>query len=1250
MSDQAFPAAGTIVARNYLPAARVLAGSFLRHHPGGRFAVLVVDAADEELDVLAEAAPEIEILGPGHLDIPAEEYGRMAFAYSVTELSTSVKPWLLRRLLKDSSTAIYLDPDIEVFAPFAGYVGELAERHDIVLTPHVLEPMPRDGKRPSEADIMASGVFNLGFIGVSGAAEPFLEFWAERLRQDAISSITEQLFTDQRWVDNVPALFRHTVIRDPGFNVAYWNVYQRPLRRDADGRITAAGEPLKFVHYSGYRPEKPWLASTHFSDKPRVLLSEQPVLAELCAGYRDQLIAAGYSRALDEVPYRWNQLPDGTKVSPSLRRAFRQAWVDAERDDEPAPPSPFHRDPADFLRWATEPATPQQKRAGLNRWLLSIWQYRPDLQKAFPEPLYADAEAFRSWCAHSGISEAEIPASVLDLPHHSAPVPIEDTVGVNVLGYLTAELGVGEMGRLAHDSVTASGVPVATVVEDSTVSNRTGHPLPSDARLGDPVYPVSVLCVNADMTAATLGLHPDLGRGRHVIGLWSWELEDFPPAMHKAFDLVDEVWTISEFCATAIEKFSPVPVHVFPVPVRDPFDGGVAPRRPAGDTTTVLFAFDYNSVFERKNPLGAVAAFTRAFPDRDDVRLVIKSINGAKHPGDRERLRAAVAGDPRITLIEDYLSADEVRDLYSTADCYLSLHRSEGFGLTVAEAMAHGLPVIATDYSGTAETLAPGTGWPVPSRLVPVGKDNGPYPPKALWAEPDVGAAAAALREVADDLDGARERGRAAREHVLKTRSFEAAAKWARERIEDACDRRRGGHRDAGELSAPVRAVREAREALKWRADPSAASKVPLASTLRRAVLRLIDHYDHHQRTVIAALLDGVESGLDQIVTRQRETDGQVEHLTRHLERLDRDRGRLDRQLAASADAVADLERQLVEERAKAATRFEELRLATAGRVDDLDAKLMRLLGERDQRLTHVERATADAVGTLPALREGLRRHHDLLDPPVGPVSETVPTDVGLLRLPADDTVVLPWLRTYGSWEADESRLIDRLLPAGGVFVDIGAHVGYFTVRALRRVGPEGTVVAVEPWQPVRELLEHNVAANVASAVDALTVVPAAAWDDSENLRLGLSPDGNSGDNRITPDGHIEVPAVRLDGLAALAGKRIDVVKSDAQGCDHRAIAGLSGLLAEHLPHVVCEFDPAAIRAAGSDPVAVLRGYRGLGYRPVAVTTEVVVAAEQADDLRVPCPGDATGDDELVATALADPAGFITLWLRPEAL
>ncbi|MBV8931510.1 MAG: FkbM family methyltransferase, partial [Kutzneria sp.] len=1068
-------------------------------------------------------------------------------------------------------------------------LDQLALEHGIVLVPHVLEPMPRDGLRPSEGDIMASGVFNLGYVTVSRKALPFLDFWAERLRHDAISSVSEQLFTDQRWVDNVPAMFEHTVVRDPGFDVAYWNVYQRELAVAEDGSLHADGVPLRFFHFSGYRPEKPWLLSTHYADKPRVLLSENPLLARLCDGYREKLAAAGYAESLESVPYRWNVMADGTPLSTSLRRAYRYAWVEAERKGRRPPPTPFDTaDPQGFLSWACSPADSAQAAVGMSRWAMSVWQARADLHLAFPDPLGEDAEEFRHWCATSGVAEGELHHDAVPTgPRPGAAVAVVDELGVNVLGYLTAELGVGEMGRLALDAVLASGLPVATVVEEQTVRNRTGHVLPDGVHTEPPRFPVSLVCVNADMTSATLRMHPGLAAGRHVIGLWSWELEEFPEWMHGAFGLVDEVWTISEYCRRAIAAHSPVPVHTFPVPVRDPLEGGPPQARPSGGPVRFLFAFDYNSVFDRKNPLGLVHAFRLAFPDRTDVELVIKSINGDQHLAQRERLRVAVGDDVRIRLLEDYLTGSEVRQLFASADCYVSLHRSEGFGLTVAEAMAHGLPVIATDYSGTAEFLVEGTGWLVPCRRVPVGENQHPYPPAAQWAEPDVSSAVEALRAVAADPAQARRRGLAARRHVLSTRTFQRASAWTAERVASAGERWRDRRRGTPVASRPVRdaltPVRESREALRWRADPQSSSRLPIAPLMRRAVLRMIDHYDVHQRRILDHLMDGVEGGLSRVADTERRAEERITVRQERLEGRVAELERLGKQVAADA-----------EERARQNADLTARLAAAERRCRQLDEKLVGMMENRDARLDETALAAMDLSRRVRALDLGVRSHHDLLDPVTDlPPSEAVPTDVGILRLPVGDTVVLPWLRTYSTWEERESRLIDDLLRPGDTFVDIGAHVGYYTIRALRRIGAEGAVFAVEPWQTLRDLLVHNVRVNLPEPVaQRLTLLPVAAWDQDQPLRLALAADGNSGDNRISGNGHIAVPGVALAGVEALRTRRLSVVKVDAQGRDHRALSGLAPLLIRDRPHVVCEFWPEGIGELGDSPAETLDRYR----------------------------------------------------------
>src|SRR5438093_3245763 len=200
--------AASVIARNYLAHARVLARSFARQH-GERLHVLVVDGAEGGFDPAAE--PFVTHL-PSELPLPPGEFERMAAIYDVTELSTAVKPFYVQLLLAGGADAVlFLDPDIEVFAPLSD-LAALAREHGIVLTPHSLTPIPRDGRRPSPQDIAQAGVVNLGFIGVGQSAHTFLEWWGGRLRRDCLMAVEQGLHVDQRVIDFAPAYYQPYVV------------------------------------------------------------------------------------------------------------------------------------------------------------------------------------------------------------------------------------------------------------------------------------------------------------------------------------------------------------------------------------------------------------------------------------------------------------------------------------------------------------------------------------------------------------------------------------------------------------------------------------------------------------------------------------------------------------------------------------------------------------------------------------------------------------------------------------------------------------------------------------------------------------------------------------------------------------------------------------------------------------------------------------------------------------------------------
>lgn len=893
-------AACTVVTERHLPAARVLARSYVEQHPGHDFVVLVVDRAE-----FAGKSDGYRVLGYRALDVDQDDYLRLATSFTGPMLVEAAVPLLLRQLLTDADVAMYFAAEAEVLAPLTD-VARLADRHGVVLLSRLLAPLPRDGEEPGTEPAS----FDSGFVAVGRTAIPFLDFWADQSTRD--TSDDEPVAA----LELVPGLFPHTVLRDPGLGAGYRNLHERPLSRGADGTIEAGGVPLRLMHFTGYRPEKPWLLTTHCR-RPRVRLSSDGLLRELCADHRDRLLAAGHVAEKDGAApeYGFAELPDGTPLTGSMRRLFHTSWLEAtaaERADDPLgrvaeeiPPHPFGEDGgAAFRRWLASPASPLEKAAGLNRLVMRIWADRVDLQAVFPRPCHAHNAAFRHWCRTHGLDEGLLPEWAL--PREPiTPNPPLDEFGVNVAGYLTAELGLGEMGRVIHRAVRESGVPVVSVVEEHSLSRTVRTALDQPDTVGTPRFPVSVLAVNADYTELLLDSHPEVGHERYRIGLWAWELEDFPEHLHEGFALVDEVWTVSEFCARTIAPHSPVPVKVIPVPVLDPGERP-RPHRAPGEPVRFLFAFDFNSTGQRKNPWGLVEAFRRAFGDRDDVRLTIKATNGHLHVEAEERLRHVIGDDHRIDLLDRYLSVAELDALYAGSDAYVSLHRSEGFGLTVAEAMVRGMPVIATAYGGTTEFFDDTVGWPIPYERIEVGPGWEPYQKDGVWADPDLDAAARAMRAVADDPEEARRRGKAAREYILRTRSMDAATEWLRTELKAAYDTWRARRDDSAGTSGGTHEalvpLDEARAALHWTPDPGAPHRVPFAPALRRLVSRALDHHDEHQRKILGRLADGTRDALSILARR---IDGNARAVE---QRLDEVEARWNRRAARLADRIEELE------------------------------------------------------------------------------------------------------------------------------------------------------------------------------------------------------------------------------------------------------------------------------------------------------------------------------------------------------
>jgi glycosyltransferase involved in cell wall biosynthesis len=841
----------TIVARNYLPAARVLTSTFLAHNPGGQVSVLVTDDIHGVVDADQEA---FEVISPADLFDDSTELHRMAAIYEITEFATSMKPWLLEHLLdRGAESVLYLDPDIGVYDRLDELAG-VAKDREIALIPHARAPFPRDGKMTSESAILAVGVYNLGFIGVGQSSRAFLAFWKERLRRECRNDPGNMRFVDQRWVDFVPGMFECEIVRDPRWNVAYWNLHEREVLWTGE-RYEVEGKQLGFFHFSGYSPSSRHILSRHQVERPRIKLSEHPSLVKIFSEYGDELEKSGFGSESPDIAgeYGLSRALNGVKLDRYVRKVYLEHLLAWESGDEPSPPpDPFDPSGAkELLEWLNSIAPSRIGPSRLTFYQATLYAHRPELHSEFPDSQGADFERFQNWLARQAEmgtvdpllvpprdlrtgGDAEASAFSQDQSAPTDPEAIwgrsnQRVSGITVVGYLDETHSIGELGRLATATVAASHVPFQAVTFESGDGLATFARAGTTESLARSDYDTNLVIVNADqfcVFADSAG--PALSDRRYTIAQWAWELEEFPQRFQPAMELVDEVWAISEFTRRAISAVTDKPVFASQPPVIAPEISPEFDRSALGvpdGRFVFLFCFDFFSVVERKNPLGLIDAFRRAFPEGDGPEgrdlegedpegegpiLLIKTVNGESKPMDLEMVRLASEGRSDVLVVDASLPAGQLGALMQTADCYVSLHRSEGFGLTMAESMILGKPVIATGYSGNLDFMTDENSFLVPHSWAVVPRGADPYPEGARWADPDLDAAASLMRKVFDDPDLARSVARRGQIDMLERHSPEMRSQFVRSRF-DTIERTRivgsarvGQNANGGEVDNPL--------------------------------------------------------------------------------------------------------------------------------------------------------------------------------------------------------------------------------------------------------------------------------------------------------------------------------------------------------------------------------------------------------------------------------------------------------------
>ena len=377
-------------------------------------------------------------------------------------------------------------------------------------------------------------------------------------------------------------------------------------------------------------------------------------------------------------------------------------------------------------------------------------------------------------------------------------------LGINIAGYVNGEFGIGEGVRANIRSLEAGDIPF--VINNFTRSpHRKQDSTYQNYFSPDNPYPINLIQVNADQVRVFLkSVGTSYIKEKYNIGFWAWELPSFPPEWMPAFSVFDEIWTYSNYCADSISLVSPIPVvKIMPsISLSVPSQSRSALGLPS-DRFIFLFMFDFYSRIERKNPGATIAAFKKAFGESRDVLLLIKFSNSKRFPAQRQQLYELAANADNIRFIDGYLSREEINALLYRCDCYVSLHRSEGFGLTMAEAMYYGKPAIATGYSSNTEFMNVGNSFLVSYDRAIIAEDYGPYKKGNVWAEPNIEHASYLMRYVFDNYEQASIVGERAARDIRSLLSPQAIAPKISKRLERIVSSSRGGSRTAPTPQTP---------------------------------------------------------------------------------------------------------------------------------------------------------------------------------------------------------------------------------------------------------------------------------------------------------------------------------------------------------------------------------------------------------------------------------------------------------------
>ncbi len=537
-------ALGTVATRAEFAHVRVLSESLARSNPGVELTAVIIDDVD---GLFLQRRESFSILAWRELGMSEQSFTEIVATKSSEEVRHCLMPYLLQILIaRGASCAIGLAPKSWVLGSLDTIVTSVDSATALVLarTPAVL---PDDRHRPDRDDLWREGELNPDFVVVTSGGDRFLDRWREFPEDD-----DEPVGPTQPTKSALEAASHLVGVRrcvDLDWCLSEWNLHMGDIGFDpATGVVTVNETPLLVLQFTGYDPEVPELFGGDWGGMARILLSERPELRTLTDRYRDRLLRRGV-RAVEDIPYAFSRLRNGLPFDGTMKDLARQSF--ASPLSASTMPSPFEN-AEHFVSWCTTPGANDR----ISRYLDELYRSRGDLQELIPRLDVTGAEELVRWCwgevAAGRIDHRLVPRFedvAVEIPPRDLPISRSviagtqrSATGIEVSGYLRAEMGVGELGRNLVHAVEASGVPFTTRNEDDP-DHRQRHPFIDHP--GD-VHAVNLVCMNADsMVHFAYRMGADYFDNRYTIGVWSWELEEFPEEFDSSFALVDEIWANS---------------------------------------------------------------------------------------------------------------------------------------------------------------------------------------------------------------------------------------------------------------------------------------------------------------------------------------------------------------------------------------------------------------------------------------------------------------------------------------------------------------------------------------------------------------------------------------------------------------------------------------------------------------------------------------------------------------------------------